>query len=112
MRARWMAAAVVGGLVVSWCAGVSAQVRVEGYFKKDGTYVQPHYRSQPDGNPYNNWSFPGNVNPYTGQQAPGNPDTYLWRYPPYGGGNSQSGQDLFGNDLLKDNSLSTWPRRR
>lgn len=38
-----------------------AQVRVRGYFRKDGTYVQPHYRSAPDGNPYNNWSFPGNT---------------------------------------------------
>jgi len=28
--------------------------------------VQPHYRSAPDGNFYNNWSTKGNVNPYTG----------------------------------------------
>lgn len=57
-----------------------AAVRVRGYYRKDGTYVQPHYRSNPDGNPYNNWSFPGNVNPYTGKVAPGNPDTYLNNY--------------------------------
>jgi hypothetical protein len=60
-----------------------AAVRVKGYFRKDGTYVQSHYRSNPDGNPYNNWSFPGNTNPYTGKVAPGNPDTYLKNY--YGG---------------------------
>jgi len=44
-----------------------AVVRVRGYTGKDGTYVQPHYRSNPDGNFYNNWSTKGNVNPYTGK---------------------------------------------
>lgn len=34
----------------------------------------------PDGNPYNNYSFPGNTNPNTGNVAPGNPDTYLRNY--------------------------------
>lgn len=40
---------------------------VKGYYKKNGTYVQPHYRSAPDGNFYNNWSTKGNINPYTGK---------------------------------------------
>lgn len=57
-----------------------AQVKVKGYYRKDGTYVHPHYRSKPDGNPYNNWSYPGNTNPYTGKIATGNPDTYLKNY--------------------------------
>ncbi len=57
-----------------------SQVRVSGYYRKNGTYVQPHYRSNPDGNPYNNWSYPGNVNPYTGKVATGNPSTYLNNY--------------------------------
>lgn len=57
-----------------------AAVRVKGYYRKDGTYVQPHYRSNPDGNPYNNWSYPGNTNPYTGETATGNSDTYLKNY--------------------------------
>jgi len=59
---------------------VSADVRVKGYYRKDGTYVRGHYRSDPDGNPYNNWSYPGNINPYTGKVAPGNPGTYLKNY--------------------------------
>ena len=58
----------------------NGQVKVSGYTRKDGTYVQPHYRSNPDGNPYNNWSYPGNINPYTGKVAPGNADTYLDNY--------------------------------
>jgi len=59
---------------------INAAVRVKGYYRKDGTYVSSHYRSNPDGNPYNNWSYPGNVNPYTGKIAPGNPTTYLKNY--------------------------------
>lgn len=57
-----------------------AQVHVRGYYRSNGTYVQPHYRSSPDGNPYNNWSYPGNTNPYTGKVAAGDPDTYLKNY--------------------------------
>jgi hypothetical protein len=56
-----------------------AQVHVRGYFRKDGTYVRPHYRSNPDGNFYNNWSTKGNVNPYTGE-----PGTKVTPPPGYG----------------------------
>lgn len=44
-------------------------VSVKGYFRKDGTYVVPHFRSAPDGNFYNNWSTHGNINPYTGEEG-------------------------------------------
>jgi hypothetical protein len=57
-----------------------ADVWVNGYTRSNGTYVQGHYRSSPDGNPYNNYSYPGNVNPYTGKTAPGNSSTYLDNY--------------------------------
>lgn len=66
--------------VLSIVVSVDAQVHVKGYYRKDGTYVQPHWRSSPDGNPYNNWSYPGNVNPYTGKVAGGNSSTYLNNY--------------------------------
>ena len=52
-----------------------ADVQVNGYYKKDGTYVQPHYRSDPNSTPDDNWSTKGNVNPYTnkpGYIEPGN----------------------------------------
>jgi len=42
---------------------------VRGYVRKDGTYVQGHYRSAPDGNFWNNYSAKGNVNPYTGKKG-------------------------------------------
>jgi hypothetical protein len=39
---------------------------VHSYFRKDGTFVLPYFRSSPDGNPWNNWSALGNIDPYTG----------------------------------------------
>lgn len=41
--------------------GCFSQVKVKGYVKKDGTYVSPHVRSNPDGYKYNNYSSYGNV---------------------------------------------------
>lgn len=34
---------------------VSADVYVDGYYRDDGTYVQPHVRSSPDGQTWNNY---------------------------------------------------------
>jgi hypothetical protein len=50
---------------------VSAQNRthVDGFTRKDGTYVEPHYRTNPDNNLNNNWSTKGNTNPYTGEDG-------------------------------------------
>jgi opacity protein-like surface antigen len=64
-------------VLLALASTVAAQVHVNGYFRRDGTYVQPHYRSSPDGNPSNNWSTRGNVNPYTGQYGTHQP------LPPY-----------------------------
>src|SRR5690606_33588714 len=49
-------------------------------YRKDGTYVKSHYRSSPDGNPYNNYSYPGNYNPYTGVTAKGSEEAYSRNY--------------------------------
>jgi hypothetical protein len=48
---------------------VFSQVRVNGYYRKDGTYVQPHYRSSPNNSIYDNYSTKGNINPYTGAEG-------------------------------------------
>lgn len=42
-------------------------VYVKGYYRKDGTYVKPHYRSAPNHTKSDNWSSFGNVNPHTGK---------------------------------------------
>lgn len=61
-------------LFLALCAtSTFADTYVHGHYRQDGTYVQPHYRSAPDGNPYNNYSTQGNTNPYTGQQGTVNP---------------------------------------
>lgn len=43
--------------------------RVNRYFRKDGTYVAPHYRSEPNSRRYDNYSSQGNFNPYTGERG-------------------------------------------
>jgi len=55
-------------------------VSVKGYYRSDGTYVAPYERTAPDGNPYNNYSYPGNYNPNTGLITGGDPATYLSNY--------------------------------
>jgi len=62
---------VIGDVNVSYARGGrgGGSVTVKGYTRKDGTYVQPHNRSAPDGNFNNNWSTKGNVNPYTGKEG-------------------------------------------
>lgn len=62
---------------------------VRGYIQRDGTYVGPHQRTNPDRNPYNNYNFPGNYNPNSGRTTPGNLNTYLDRY--YDKGRSSGG---------------------
>jgi hypothetical protein len=44
-----------------------AQTHVRGYYRKDGSYVEPHWRSNPNSTTYDNWSTRGNANPYTGE---------------------------------------------
>lgn len=48
-------------------------VDVNGYYKNDGTYVQPHHRTSPDNDKSDNWSTEGNINPYTGKKGTKNP---------------------------------------
>lgn len=35
----------------------SADVFVNGYFRSNGTYVESHYRTNPDGIKWNNYSY-------------------------------------------------------
>lgn len=53
--------------VLGLASPATAQVRVKGYVKKDGTYVAPHIRSSPNATKLDNYSTKGNVNPYTGR---------------------------------------------
>lgn len=48
---------------------ISQDVFVKGYYRKDGTYVQSHYRTVPNNTINDNWSTEGNINPYTGKKG-------------------------------------------
>ncbi len=39
---------------------------VRGYMRSNGTYVAPHYQTNPNSTTSDNYSTLGNVNPYTG----------------------------------------------
>lgn len=54
-------------LLLGFLGIAKADTYVRGYYKSSGTYVAPHYRSDPDGYTSNNWSTYPNVNPYTGK---------------------------------------------
>jgi hypothetical protein len=47
----------VVGLVFSFASNADAYVSVKGYYRKDGTYVKPHVRSEPNGLKYDNYSY-------------------------------------------------------
>lgn len=80
-----------------------ADVRVRGYYRRNGTYVQPHYRSNPDGNFWNNWSTYPNINPYTGavgtRHTPSYSSGYSWRTPSYSYSYSSPSYNSFGSSL-------------
>lgn len=84
----------------------SAQVYVHGYAKKDGTYVQPHYRSSPNSTKADNYSTRGNVNPYTGQ--PGTRDPYATSANPYAQPQSSGNDDSSDDGSSDDGSDDGW----
>lgn len=55
--------------LLAFASVASADEYVNGYFRKDGTYVQPHYRSSPNSTKTDNYSTKGNTNPYTGERG-------------------------------------------
>lgn len=44
-----------------------SDVYVNGYYKKNGIYVQPHFKTAPNSSMFDNYSTTGNYNPYTGK---------------------------------------------
>ncbi len=66
-------------LLIAISSAVLADSYVHGYTKKNGTYVEPYYRSSPDSNKFNNYSTEGNVNPYNGKE--GHVDPYQYSPP-------------------------------
>lgn len=71
--------------VLVMSAAEAKPVRVDGYIRKDGTYVPSSVRTAPNNRRFDNYSAQGNVNPYTGKS--GTVDPYspppIPRYKPY-----------------------------
>ena len=57
-------------------AANARDVRVDGYYKSNGTYVEPHYRTSPNHTQSDNWGTKGNSNPWTGQSGTKSDDTF------------------------------------
>lgn len=60
---------ISGILYFSAIPVADAATRVNGYYRKSGTYVQPYYRSDANNYKFDNWSSKGNYNPYTGKKG-------------------------------------------
>lgn len=79
-----------------FASAVSAD-SVNGYWRNDGTYVEPYHRSSPNSRLYDNYNSQGNVNPYTGQYGTqpnefSNPPAYnQWQAPSWGVPDRSSG---------------------
>ena len=56
-------------LVCAIALPVAAQSYVKPHVRKDGTYVDGHYRSRPNSTVDDNYSTRGNFNPYTGERG-------------------------------------------
>ena len=91
------ALACVGIAALLLSSQVSAQVRVKGYVKRDGTYVAPYYRSKPNSTTLDNYSTKGNYNPYSGKVGTQNP------YPnSYGNGSRRSSSSSYGSGSMSN----------
>lgn len=82
----------LAGLVVStllWSESANSQSRssrdvsVDGYYRRNGTYVAPYIRTAPNQTRDDNYSTRGNINPYTLQEGRQRRDS---EFPSYGYG--------------------------
>jgi hypothetical protein len=91
-----IAAAVV---VVALPAFAQSDHYVDGYTRQNGTYVPPHYQTNPDNTLTNNWSTRGNTNPFTGQAGTQSANPNANDGSVYGGGSAgaNGGSNFGGN---------------
>ena len=66
---KFLVAVALALFVLTSAAESYADVYVQGYTRRDGTYVAPHYRSSPNKSYNDNWSVKPNVNPHTGKRG-------------------------------------------
>ena len=56
-------------LIAIFTTSLAFAGNVKGYYRSNGTYVQPYQRSSPNYTVRDNYSYKGNYNPNTGQQG-------------------------------------------
>lgn len=107
MKARHLVVLLAAFLVLPAVVFARGDVHVHGYYRSDGTYVQPYYRSAPDHSYNNNWSTSPNINPYTGRQGTRQPtwnDRPPQRSNPYG----TLGTDPYGTSHRRSRQSNPW----
>lgn len=72
---------VLAALAAAIIAPAFAQTYVKPHVRKDGTYVEGHYRSAPNKTDLDNYSTRGNTNPFTGETGTQRP-SYEQPYKP------------------------------
>jgi len=60
---------IIGLLFAVPASKAEAYSRVRGYYKRSGTYVMPHYRSNSNSYKWDNYSAKGNYNPWNGKKG-------------------------------------------
>ena len=90
------------------CFSISfADTYVNGYYKRDGTYVNSYTRSSPDSTNWNNYSTQGKSNPYTGSNGSRARD-YSPEAQSYGGGNQIYAGPRGGQYYINDSGNKTY----
>ena len=84
-----------------------ADTHVNGYYKRDGTYVNGYTRSSPDSTNWNNYSTQGNSNPYTRNEGRRARD-YSPEAQSYGGGNQIYTGPRGGQYYINDNGRKVY----
>lgn len=69
---RWMFL-VAAALLTTAVQAKGGSHSVKPHIKKDGTYVEGHRQTNPNGTKVDNWSSKGNANPYTGKEGTKDP---------------------------------------
>ena len=90
-------------LLTCSCLSFAGDVYVNGYYRSNGTYVEPHYRSSPNNTVTDNYNYVGNTNPHTGQVG----SDYYRNSPssPYYNGSSS-------NNTINSNNSNPWYKTR
>ena len=103
---------ILGFILTSVFTYAQTQTWVNGYYKKDGTYVQGHYRQTPNTTNHDNWSTTQQKNPYTNESGSRAKDYSSQAYN-YGSGQTIQTGPRGGQYYINNNGNKVYvPKRR